>query len=220
MKATGRLLALPLIMAGLLFIPAGTLDYWQAWVFIAAYFLSTLVVTLYLAKWNPKLLARRMRGGPTAEKEPAQKIIMFLASVAFIVLITLPGFDRRFGWSDMPPAVTLAGDLLMMLGWLVIFFVFRENTFASSTVELAPEQKVISTGPYALVRHPMYAAGLVIILGTPLALGSWWDLLVILAVIPVLIWRLVEEEKFLARSLPGYGDYQRKLPYRLVPGVW
>jgi protein-S-isoprenylcysteine O-methyltransferase Ste14 len=155
MKATGRLLALPLIMAGLLFIPAGTLDYWQAWVFIAAYFLSTLVVTLYLAKWNPKLLARRMRGGPTAEKEPAQKIIMFLASVAFIVLITLPGFDRRFGWSDMPPAVTLAGDLL-----------------------------------------------------------------VILAVIPVLIWRLVEEEKFLARNLPGYGDYQRKLPYRLVPGVW
>ena len=120
----------------------------------------------------------------------------------------------------MPPYVAIAGDALVVLGWLAIFFVFKENTFTSATVELAPDQRVISTGPYALVRHPMYAGALVMLLGIPIALGSWWGLLVIVAMMPALIWRLSDEEKFLAKNLPGYVEYQNKVRYRLIPLVW
>jgi protein-S-isoprenylcysteine O-methyltransferase Ste14 len=120
----------------------------------------------------------------------------------------------------MPPSVALAGDGLMLLGWLAIFFVFKENTFAASTIELASDQKVISSGPYALVRHPMYAGGLVMLFGIPVALGSWWGVLVFVAIVPALIWRLFDEEKFLAKNLPGYVAYQEKVRYRLIPRVW
>ncbi len=203
-RAFGGLLFLLLVMAALLFIPAWTLDYWQAWTFLAAYFASSLAITLYLIRNDPKLLERRMRGGPSAEKETSQKIIMFLASLGFIGLIVLPALDYRFAWSHMPPYVALAGDVLVVLGWLAIFLVFKENTFTCATIELAPNQKVISTGPYALVRHPMYAGALVMLLGIPIALGSWWGLLIIVAMMPALIWRLIDEERFLARNLPGY----------------
>jgi protein-S-isoprenylcysteine O-methyltransferase Ste14 len=219
-KAFAGLLFLLLVMAALLFIPAGTLDYWQAWTFLAVYFASSLAITLYLIKKDPKLLARRMRGGPAAEKEPTQRIIMSLASLGFVGLIVVPALDHRFAWSDMPSYMALAGDVLVLLGWLVIFFVFKENTFTSATVELAPDQKVVSTGPYSLVRHPMYAGGLVMFLGIPIALGSWWGLLVIVAMTPALIWRLLDEEKFLARNLPGYAEYQTKVRHRLIPLVW
>jgi protein-S-isoprenylcysteine O-methyltransferase Ste14 len=219
-KAFGGILILLLVLAALLFIPAWTLDYWQAWAFLAIYFTSSLAITLYLMRKDPKLLERRMNGGPTAEKEPVQKIIMFIVSLGFIGLIALPAFDHRFAWSHMPPYVALAGDVLVVLGWLAIFFVFKENTFTSAIIELAPDQTVISTGPYALVRHPMYAGGLVMLLGIPIALGSWWGLLVIAAMTPALIWRLFDEEKFLARNLRGYGEYQKKVRYRLIPQVW
>jgi protein-S-isoprenylcysteine O-methyltransferase Ste14 len=219
-KAFGGLLFLLLVMAALLFIPAWTLDFWQAWMFLAVYFASSLAITLYLMKKDPKLLARRMSGGPTAEKEPSQKIIMFFASLGFIGLIVVPALDHRFAWSRMPPYATLAGDALVALGWLGIFFVFKENTFTSATIELAPEHKVISTGPYALVRHPMYAGAVVMLLGIPIGLGSWWGLLVIVATMPALIWRLLDEEKFLARNLPGYVEYRKKVRYRLIPLVW
>jgi protein-S-isoprenylcysteine O-methyltransferase Ste14 len=207
-------------MAAMLFAAAGTLDYWQAWLFLAAYSASSLAITLYLMKRDPALLERRKRGGPTAEKEAIQKIIMSIASLAFIGLLIVPALDRRFASSQMPSAMALAGDVIFLLGWVAIFFVFRENSFASATVELAPDQRVISTGPYALVRHPMYAGGLVMLLGIPIALGSWWGLLVIVAMIPALIWRLIDEERFLARNLPGYAEYQRKLRYRLIPMIW
>jgi protein-S-isoprenylcysteine O-methyltransferase Ste14 len=151
-------------------------------------------------KKDRKLLERRMSGGPTAEKEPTQKIIMYIVSLGFIGLLFLPALDHRFAWSHMPPYVALAGDVLIVLGWLAIFFVFKENTFTFATIELAPDQKVISTGPYALVRHPMYAGALVMLLGIPIALGSWWGLLVIVAMMPALIWRLFDEEKFLVRN--------------------
>jgi protein-S-isoprenylcysteine O-methyltransferase Ste14 len=120
----------------------------------------------------------------------------------------------------MPAYAALAGDALVAIGWLATFFVFRENSFSSATIELAPDQRVISTGPYALVRHPMYSGGLVMLLGMPIALGSWWGVLIIVAIIPALIWRLLDEEKFLARNLPGYVEYQNKVRYRLIPGVW
>jgi protein-S-isoprenylcysteine O-methyltransferase Ste14 len=116
--------------------------------------------------------------------------------------------------------MVLVGDLLVVLGFLAAFFVFRANTFTSATIELAPKQKVISTGPYALIRHPMYAGGLVLLAGIPLALGSWWGWLIVAAMVPALIWRLIDEEKFLARNLAGYREYQQKVRYRLVPGVW
>ena len=219
-KAFRGLLFLLLVMAALLFIPAGTLDYWQAWTFLAVYFVSSLAITLYLIKNDPKLLERRMSAGPTAEKETTQKIIMLFASLGFIGLIVFPALDHRFAWSHVPPYAALAGDVLVVLGWLAIFFVFKENTFTSATIELAPDQKVISTGPYAFVRHPMYAGGIVMLLGVPIALGSWWGLLVIVAMMPALIWRLFDEEKFLARNLQGYVEYQKKVPYRLIPLIW
>jgi protein-S-isoprenylcysteine O-methyltransferase Ste14 len=219
-KAFVALLLLFLSMAALLFIPAGTLAYWQAWTFLIVYFALSIALTLYLARHDPKLMERRMRGGPGAEKEPVQKIIMSIMSAAFVGLLVIPALDHRFGWSDMMPATALAGDGLMALGWLAVFFVFRENSFTSATIELAPDQKVISTGPYALVRHPMYAGGLALLAGIPIALGSWWGLLVIAAMLPVLIWRLFDEEKFLADRLPGYVAYCNRVRYRLIPMIW
>jgi protein-S-isoprenylcysteine O-methyltransferase Ste14 len=220
MRSFRGLLFVVVVMAALLFIAAGTLDYWQAWTFLAVYVASSVAITLYLMKKDPKLLERRMRGGPFAEKRTSQKIIMSVTSLGFIGLIVVPALDHRFGWSQMPPSGALAGDLLMMLGWLAIFFVFKENSFTAATIELAPDQRVISTGPYALVRHPMYAGALIMLVGIPIALGSWWGALVVAAIMPALTWRLMDEEKFLAGNLPGYREYQEKVRYRLIPGVW
>jgi protein-S-isoprenylcysteine O-methyltransferase Ste14 len=219
-KAYLSLLVLFLAMAALLFVPAGTFDYWQAWTFLAVYFAWSLAITLYLVKKDPKLLERRMRGGPAAEKETAQKIIMVITSLGFIGLIVVPALDHRFGWSHMTTYAVLAGEGLVAVGWLAIFFVLRENSFSSATIELAPDQTVISTGPYALVRHPMYSGALIMLLGMPIALGSWWGMLVVIAIAPALIWRLFDEERFLARNLPGYVAYQSKVKYRLIPRIW
>jgi protein-S-isoprenylcysteine O-methyltransferase Ste14 len=219
-RAFLSLLVLFLAMAALLFVPAGTFDYWQAWTFLVVYFAWSLAITLYLVKKDPKLLERRMRGGPTAEKETTQKIIMVLTSLGFIGLMVVPALDHRFGWSHMTTYAVLAGEGLVAVGWLAIFFVFRENSFSSATIELAPDQTVISTGPYALVRHPMYSGGLIMLLGMPIALGSWWGVLVVIAIMPALIWRLFDEERFLARHLPGYVAYQSKVKYRLIPRIW
>jgi protein-S-isoprenylcysteine O-methyltransferase Ste14 len=220
LKAFAGLLFLFVAMAALLFVPAGTSDYWQAWMFLAVYFACSLALSLYLMIADPALMQRRMRGGPTAEKEPVQKIIMIITSLGFVGLLVVPALDHRFAWSQMSPTMALAGDVLVGIGWLAIFFVFRENSFTSATIELAPDQKVISTGPYALVRHPMYAGALVMLLGIPIALGSWWGILVLAAILPALIWRLFEEEKFLARNLAGYVEYQNKVRYRLIPAIW
>src|SRR5260370_19253444 len=209
-RALAALLLLLVVMAALLFVPAGTLDYWQAWTFLTVYFALSLAITLYLMQHDPRLLARRMRGGPTAEKETTQKIIMSFVSLGFIGLLVLAALDHRFAWSHMPPYVALAGDGLVILGWLAIFFVFKENSFTSATIEVAPDQRVISTGPYALVRHPMYAGALVMLLGIPLALGSWWGLVALAVISPALIWRIFAEETFLAGNLPAYPEYTLK----------
>jgi protein-S-isoprenylcysteine O-methyltransferase Ste14 len=220
LRAFIGLAILVLVMVALLFGAAGTLHYWQGWAFLACYFLASIAITLYLARRDPALLARRMRGGPWAEKERTQKVIMSIASAGFIALLVLPGLDHRFGWSRMPAAAAIAGDLLMLLGWVGIFRVFRENSFTSSTIELAADQRVISTGPYAIIRHPMYAAALLMLLGIPISLGSWWGVLVVLALLPALIWRPLDEERFLSRNLPGYVAYQGRVRYRLLPRVW
>jgi protein-S-isoprenylcysteine O-methyltransferase Ste14 len=211
---------LVLVMAAAIFVAAGTLHYWQGWVFLACYFGASIVITLYLARRDPALLARRMRGGPWAEKEPTQRVIMSIASAGFVALLVVPGLDHRFGWSHMPAALAVAGVLLMLLGWLGIFRVFQENSFTSSTIELAADQRVISTGPYAVIRHPMYTAALLMFLGIPISLGSWWGVLVVVALLPPMIWRLLDEERFLSRNLPGYVAYQEVVRYRLVPHIW
>src|SRR6516164_494639 len=180
-----------LVMAAVLFVSAGTLRYWQAWVYLAVYFTASIAITLYLVKQDPALLARRMSGGPFAEKEPTQQIIMTLTSIGFIALIIVPALDHRFGWSHVPISGVLLGNLLMLLGWLGIYFVFRENSFAATTIQTSADQRVIATGPYAFVRHPMYAAALVMLLGISPALGSWWGVLIVLAILPALIWRLL-----------------------------
>jgi protein-S-isoprenylcysteine O-methyltransferase Ste14 len=207
-------------MAALIFIPAGTLDFWPAWLFLAVYFTSSLAITLYLMAKDPALLQRRMRGGPTAEKQTTQKIIMSLTSVGFIGLLVVPALDHRFGWSYVSPAIELIGDALVALGFIGVLRVFKENTYTASTIELAADQRVISTGPYALVRHPMYAAALGMLIGIPIALGSYLALIVIVGITGALIWRLLDEERFLATNLPGYLEYQKKVPHRLIPGVW
>ena len=219
-KAFGGLAILLLVMASLVFAAAGTLRYWQAWTFLAVYFAASLAITLDLIRNDPALLARRMSGGPFAEKEPAQKLIMSTTSLGFIGLLVLPAMDHRLGWSDLPGWAAIAGDVIMLLGWLGIFFVFRENSFASATIESAADQRVISSGPYAWVRHPMYAAALVMLLGMPLALGSAWGVLLVLALVPLLIWRLMDEERFLVNHLPGYCEYQGRVRYRLLPLIW
>ena len=220
LKAIGGLAILFLVMASLLFLPARTFAYWQAWVFLAVYFSASIAISLYLITSDPALLARRMSGGPFAEKEPAQRVIMSITSLAFVGLLVVPAIGHRLRWSELSPGAALAGDVLVLLGWLGIFFVFKENSFSSATIELASDQRVISTGPYAWMRHPMYAAALVMLLGIPIALGSSWGVLIVVAMLPVLIWRLLDEERFLVRNLPGYAEYQRRVRYRLLPPIW
>ncbi len=203
-----------------LFLGAGTVRYWQAWVYLTLFFGASLLITLFLMKKDPALLARRVSGGPTAEKEKAQKVIMAFASLGFIALLAVPALDHRMHWSRAPLWIVLIGDVFFVIGWLVIFFVFRENTFASATIEVAADQRVISTGPYAIVRHPMYAGALLYCVGTPLALGSYWGLLALAAMVPFLMWRLFDEERFLSEHLPGYTGYCARVRWRLMPGVF
>jgi protein-S-isoprenylcysteine O-methyltransferase Ste14 len=219
-KAVLGLVFLAVVMGLLLFIPAGTVHYWQAWVYLAIFTGASLLITLYLMKKDPALLERRLSGGPTAEKRPAQKFIMIFTSLGFIALLVVPALDHRFGWSAVPLGIVLVGDVLVAIGFYLISLVYRENTYTSATIEVAEDQKVISTGPYAIVRHPMYASASLYLLGTPLALGSYWGFAAIAVMMPFLIWRLVDEERFLSRNLPGYTEYQKRVRYRLVPLVW
>ena len=219
-KAARGLLQLPIIMGLLLFVPAWTLDFWQAWVFVIVFFVCSLVITVYLAVNDPKLLERRMKVGPAAETEKVQKIIMTLAMFSFAAALILPAIDHRLGWSHVPTAAVILGDLLIVVAYLVFYFVFRENTYGASTIQIAEDQKVISTGPYAIVRHPMYSGALLSMLGIPLALGSWWGLLTFVPAVAGLIGRLLHEERFLTCNLAGYADYTSKVHYRLVPFIW
>src|SRR4051794_30516390 len=208
------------VMGALLFLGAGTLKYWQAWVFMAVFMGASIAITVYLAIRDPKLLERRMRAGPTAEKETTQKIIMFLAMMGFVGLLVVPAFDRRFGWSSVPPYACLIGDALIAISFVFVFRVLKINSYSASTIQVAEDQKVVSTGPYALIRHPMYAGSLPMVVGTSLALGSWWGLGALVLFIPALLWRLLDEEKYLKRNLPGYTEYTHKVRYRLVPHLW
>ena len=219
-KALTGLMALLAVMAAAIFTAAGTVRYWQAWLYLALFFGSTLATTLDLMKRDPALLARRSKGGPFAESSSAQRIIMSFAMIGFIALLVVPGLDRRFGWSHVPGLVALFADVAFVASYAAIGAVFRANTFAAATVGVEAGQRVISTGPYAVVRHPMYAAGTVLLAASPIALGSWWGTLVLIPLAPALIWRLLDEEAVLNKDLPGYVDYCARTRFRLVPGLW
>jgi protein-S-isoprenylcysteine O-methyltransferase Ste14 len=219
-KAWLRLVCLAIVMALLLFVPAGTTQYWQAWIYLAVFFGASGLITLYLIRKDPALLERRLHGGPTAEKKKTQKIIMLFVLFGFTALLVVPGFDYRFGWSRVPLYIVIAGDSLTALGLYITFLAYKANTFAFATIQVTPNQKVISTGPYAIVRHPMYAGGTLYLWGMPLALGSYWGLLPLIVMIPFLIWRLFDEERFLAENLPRYTAYCQKVRYRLIPGIF
>ena len=219
-KAALGLAQLSIMLGIALFAPAGTLRFVEAWVFLALFLTASLAITVYLAKSDPALLGRRTQAGPVAEKEPAQKIIQGVASLAFVATIVVPALDHRFGWSRVPLPAVARGDILIALGFLIVFLVFRQNTFTSSIIEVAAEQRVIDSGPYAIVRHPMYVGGLVLVSGIPLALGSLVGLVTFPPFAAVIIWRLLQEEQFLLGHLPGYAAYREKTPYRLIPRVW
>ena len=209
-----------IVLGVLLFLPAGTLNYWQAWVFIVVFMTSVSAVGLYLSLKDPALLERRKRIGPAAEESPVQKIIMSIAILGNIALLIFSALDYRFQWSQIPGYVSLIGDALIALGLFINVLVFRENSYGASNITVEDEQKVISTGPYALVRHPMYGGVLVMLIGVPLALGSVWGLVVLAVITPGLIWRILDEEKVLAKDLTGYKEYEQKVQYRLVPYLW
>ncbi len=212
-----RLLVIIPALFALIFIPAGTLDYWEAWLYLAILFAPMIFVLLYLLKNDPELLERRMR---IREKESQQKQIMYVGVPLFILIYMLPGLDKRFGWSDTPAAAVLLADLFVLLGYALIFIVFRENSYAARTIAVDPGQKVISSGPYAFVRHPMYLGALLLYILSPLALGSYWGMIPTLLLIPLFVSRIRSEENVLTRDLPGYDAYRQKVRYRLLPGVW
>jgi protein-S-isoprenylcysteine O-methyltransferase Ste14 len=220
LKAWLWLGALALVIGALIFAAAGDFRFWQGWVFLAVFFGASALITQYLIVNDPALLERRVKGGPTEETEPTQRLIMVFMSIGFVAIIVVPGLDHRFGWSHAPAIVAFAGDALIAVGFFVVFLVFRQNSFASSTIRVAEGQTLVSTGPYAIVRHPMYAGALIYLLATPLALGSYWGLVALALMIPILIWRLVDEERVLEQRLPGYSEYKRKVRYRLAPGVY
>ena len=204
----------------LVFGSAGTWEYWQGWTFLAVFSASTLAFTIYLAIYDKPLLERRMKAGPWHEQERSQKIIVSLVFVAFFASIVLPILDYRLGLSRVPAWVSVVGNAIIVFSFLAIFWVVKTNSWAASNIRVEVEQKVIDTGPYARIRHPMYAAAVWLFVGMPLALGSWWSIALLVPLLPVLLWRLLDEERILARDLPGYTDYMRRVKYRLVPLVW
>jgi protein-S-isoprenylcysteine O-methyltransferase Ste14 len=206
------------ILAAMLFIPAGTFRYWQAWLWLGVIMIPLLVVLVYLFLKDPALLERRMH---TRETEKAQTLMLKLSLIVFLLAFLIPGFDRRFHWSRVPEEIVWASALLVFIGYVMIAMVFRENSYASRVVEVMKGQKVIDTGPYAVVRHPMYLGASILYAFTPLALGSYWAVLPMWLIIPILtILRIPNEEEVLKRDLPGYEEYMQKVKYRLVPGIW
>ena len=207
-------------LIALIFIPAGTVNYWQGWAYVAVWIISGGAYTAYLVKHDPALLKRRSEAGISYEKEPVQKVIILFLFVGFVALIIAASLDVRFGWSSVLWFVSIFGDLLVAVSFYIFYLVSKVNTYAAANVRVEEGQQVISTGMYALVRHPMYFGALFLLIGTPLALGSWWSLLLILIFLPILYFRIANEEKVLKRELQGYEEYTHKVRCRLIPYIW
>lgn len=203
-----------------LFWPAGTFNYWQAWVFIAVFMVATLVSSLYLSIKDPAALQRRLRAGPTAETRLVQKVVISATVLSVLAVLIISALDHRFGWSNVPIAVVIGGNVLVAVGLILAQAVVFQNSFAGASIRVETGQQVVSTGLYGMVRHPMYSGTLVMMAGTPLALGSYWALIAVFLCLPVLGVRIADEEKMLRTELDGYDEYTRKVHYRLVPFVW
>ncbi len=201
----------------MLFAPTWTFDYWQAWIYLFIFGSSVALIFIYLYKNDSKLLEGRLK---RTEKEKSQKQVQFYIYFLYITLFVFSSLDHRFLWSNVPFLVVIGGDVLVSLGYLIIFIALKDNTFAAATIELTSDHKVISTGIYALVRHPMYSGAIVLLLGTPLALGSWWGLIIFFLITYAIKVRLLDEEKFLSQNLTGYSEYCQKTQYRLMPFIW
>jgi protein-S-isoprenylcysteine O-methyltransferase Ste14 len=209
------------IMMGLsLFLPAGTLYYNQAWWYLAIFLGGVIIITLYIFVNDKNLLQSRLKVGSIAEKRKVQKIIQGFASLGFIGMFIISGIDRRYQWSDVPEGLWVFSDLMIISAMTILFIIFRKNSFLSATIEVQEQQHVVTNGPYAIVRHPMYASALLLFIFTPLALGSFWALLSLPLMIIVLVLRSLDEEKTLNAELTGYQDYCNKVRYRLVPYIW
>ena len=208
------------VFGSLLFFPAGTFNYWQAWVFLVVVALTAWAPIIYLQRANPVALQARMRGGPAAEARMAQKVVIAGLYLSLAAMVVVSVLDHRFGWSPVPPAICLAGDVLVAVGLGVVALVIIQNSYAAATVRVQAGQKVVSTGLYGLVRHPMYTGNLIMMVGIPLALGSYWGLVFVLPGLLVLASRIRDEEKLLQKELDGYHEYTQKVRYRLVPCMW
>ncbi|HMF31502.1 MAG TPA: isoprenylcysteine carboxylmethyltransferase family protein [Candidatus Lokiarchaeia archaeon] len=204
----------------MILLPAWTIDYLQAWVYILTFGVSAILITMYLVKKDPKLLERRVKAVPTAETETSQKKITSLLNVFFIFVFIVAGFDYRFHWSNIPLYVSIIADVFVVVGFCIVFLVFKENSFTSGIIEVVEDQKVISTGPYRIVRHPMYAGALLMLFVSPIALGSYWAILCVIPLTLSVAARALDEEKFLSKNLSGYPEYCQKVHYRLIPLIW
>ncbi|MDP4275594.1 MAG: isoprenylcysteine carboxylmethyltransferase family protein [Bacteroidota bacterium] len=204
-----------IVLSLILFLPAGTLRFWQAWIYLTIFSIITIFMIVYFSKKSPELLTRRSE---FREQEKVRKIPPFLK--LFLVMYLIPGLDFRFNWSAVPLWLVIVANIMVCSGYIFIIIVFNENSYASATIKLENEQRVISTGPYAIIRHPMYAGMLLMTLFTPLALGSYWALIPCILFIPWLYLRIKNEEEILLNELPGYGEYCGKIKYRLFPLIW
>jgi protein-S-isoprenylcysteine O-methyltransferase Ste14 len=224
MKTVPKVVAFSVIgtamFGAMLFWPAATFSYWQAWVFLVVFALSTLIPSLYLLRTNPAALERRMRTGPLAETRPVQKAVIVVAFLSLVALIVVSVLDHRYGWSPVPAAISLVGDVLVAVGLGISMLVVIQNGYAASTITVESGQKLVSTGLYALVRHPMYTGTIIMMLGVPLALGSYWGLVFVIPGVLGLAVRIGDEEQLLKQELDGYSEYAQQVHYRLVPYVW
>lgn len=224
MKAVARVLALGFVELAVfgvvLFALAGTLNFWQAWVFLVVFALSTWIPAIFLQRADPAAHKRRKRAGPAAETRTVQKVLIagWYASLAAMVIVS--GLDHRFDWSTVPPVICVAGDVLVALGLGVTSLVVIQNSYAASTVQVESGQQLVSTGLYGLVRHPMYTGNVLTIVGFPLALGSYWGLVPVVSGLIALVIRIRDEERLLVAELDGYREYTEKARYRLVPYMW
>jgi len=216
-KIITRFSLVPIVLLLLILIPAGTLIYWQVYLYIIILVVPMIFVLFYFLKNDPLFLERRTKA---KEKEKEQIIIQIVFSFIFLSGFVIPGFDKRFGWSDVPIYIVIIADIVILFGYLLIFFVFKQNSYASRIVEVEKNQKVISTGLYGFVRHPMYIGVIIMFVPTPIALGSYWGLIPMTTIPIALVFRIINEEKVLSKDLPGYKDYCQKTRYRLIPYVW
>ncbi|AQT79075.1 hypothetical protein B1R94_06990 [Mycolicibacterium litorale] len=206
--------------AALLFLPAGTLAYWQGWAFLAVFATISLVPTLYLSRIDPAAMQRRMRAGPRAETRPIQRVVMVGTFIAFPAMLVLAALDYRFGWSGVPAWLSVVGDVLVAVGLGLAMFVVYQNRYAAATITVEEGQPLVTTGVYGVVRHPMYTGNVILMIGMALALGSYWALLIAAAGVALMVVRIFDEEKMLSGQLDGYRQYQETVGYRLVPRVW